>query len=300
MPLGLIICCWLARDNRMLSNLFVIPLGCHFIDLVGAIGVTRIFLVQGSACKFAPVQARRLLRGVVSEADGDELLAVRRAKIKAVWRRLSAEGLLLQVHDCDDGFDHGGMHVRERILFFPRIFGTAAREVGHVEGGGMLRVRAAEDVDIGVVAELVRHFAADVGEIGYSAVVHKGVAAKDKGVAVDLSHDAAARGADMGKEAVGFGIGAEAAEVEVVHGWGLGLVEGWPGAFDIFDVVFGGLGVPGYPKTVHVQEAVTHLHEWVSRVLEVGFLAVGKQVGEIVLRALFGDGIGRVEEYIRE
>ena len=164
----------------------------------------------------------------------------------------------------------------------------------------MLRVRAAEDVGVGVVAELVGHVAADVGEVGYGAVVHKGVAAKDKRVAVDLSHDAAARGADVGKEAVGLGIGVEAAEVEVVDGWGLGLVEGWPGAVDVFDVVFGGLGVPGYTETVHVKEAVAHLYEWVSRLLEVGFLAVGKQLGEIVLRALFRDGVGRVEEHVGE
>ena len=192
------------------------------------------------------------------------------------------------------------MHLCKGVFFFPRSFGTAAREMGHVEGGGVLRVRAAEDVGIGVVAKLVGHVATDVSEVRYGAIVHKGMAAKDKGVAVDLSHDAAARGADVGKEAIGLGIGAEAAEVEVIDGWGLGFVEGWPGAVDVFDVVFGGLGVPGYPETVHVKEAVTHLHEWVSRVVEVGFRAVGKQLGEIVLRALFRDGVSRVEEHVGE
>ena len=164
----------------------------------------------------------------------------------------------------------------------------------------MLRVRTAEDVNIGVIAKFVGHIPANIGEVGYGAVVHKGVAAKDKGVAIDWSYDASARGADVSKEAVGLGIGAEAAEVEIVDGWGLGLVEGWPGAVDVFNVVFGGFGVPGYPETVHVKEAIAHLHEWVSRVLEVGFLAVGKQLGEIVLRALFRDGVGRVDEHVGE
>ena len=95
MPLGFVIGRRLARDNCMLSNLLIVPLSRLFIDLLGAIGVTRIFLIQGAARKFAPVQARRLLRGMVAEANGDELLAVRRAKVEAVWRGLGAEGLLL-------------------------------------------------------------------------------------------------------------------------------------------------------------------------------------------------------------
>ena len=48
--------------------------------------------------------------------------------------------------------------------------------------------------------------------------MHKGVAAEDERVAIDLGDSAATCGANVGKETVGFGIGAEALEVKVVDG----------------------------------------------------------------------------------
>ena len=90
----------------------------------------------------------------------------------------------------------------------------------------MLAVGGAEDVAVGVEGHEVGRFAADGGEVGNDAVVHEDVAAEDEGVGVYLGDGAAAAGADVCEEAVGFGVFAEGAEVEVVDGRGLGLVEG--------------------------------------------------------------------------
>jgi len=74
--------------------------------------------------------------------------------------------------------------------------------------------------------------------------VHEDVAAKDKGMRVYLRYDAAAGGTDVGEHTVGFGVVAERLEVEVVDGWGLGFVEGRPGAIDVLDVRGGSFCVP--------------------------------------------------------
>ena len=144
---------------------------------------------------------------MVAKADGNELVAIRGAEVEAVGRFFVAKGLLLKFHDCDDGFDHRFVHLFEGVCFLPGVLGAAVGEVGDVEGRGVLGVGAAEDVAVGVVAEEIGHVAADVGEVRDGAVVHEGVAAEDEGVAVDLSDDAAAGGADVGKEAVCLGVG---------------------------------------------------------------------------------------------
>jgi hypothetical protein len=66
--------------------------------------------------------------------------------------------------------------------------------------------------------------------------VHEDVAAEDKGVAVDLGYDGSAGGADVGEDALGFGVVAEGSEVEVVDGWRLGFVEGRAGASNVLNV----------------------------------------------------------------
>lgn len=83
----------------------------------------------------------------------------------------------------------------------------------------MLGVGAAQDVAVRIVAQQVRHVAADVVEVGDGAVVHEDVAVEDEGVAVDLGHDAATGRADVGEQAVGFRVTAEVAEVEIADGW---------------------------------------------------------------------------------
>jgi hypothetical protein len=89
----------------------------------------------------------------------------------------------------------------------------------------VLRVGGSEDVAVGVEGEEVCQVAADGGEVGDDAVVHEDVAAEDEGVRVYLCHDAAAACADVGKDAVCFGVFAERLEVEVIDGWAGGFVE---------------------------------------------------------------------------
>ena len=262
--------------------------------------MARELLIERTAGKLAPVQARRLLRRMIAKANRNELLAVRSAEVKAIGRRLIAERLLLQAHDREHGLDHGLVHLGEGILLFPRVSLAATGQIGDVERRGVLGVGAAQHVGVGVVAEQVRHVAADVRKVGDGAIVHKGVPAKDEGVAVDLRDDAAARRADVREQAVRLRVGAQAAEVEVVDGRRLGFVEGRAGAVDALDVVGRGLGVPGHAEAVHVEEAVAHLHERVRRVLELGFFAVGEELGEVVFRALLGDGVGRVDQHVGE
>ena len=192
------------------------------------------------------------------------------------------------------------MHLLERVLFLPGVFGAAVGEVGDVEGRSMLGVGAAKNVDIGIVAEEVGHVTTNIGEVGDGAVVHEGMAAKDERVAVDLGDDAATCGTNVGEETVGLGIGTKALEVEVVDGWRLRLVERRACAGDVFDVVFRCLSIPSDSEPIHVQEAVPHLHERVGRVLELGLLAMRKELWEVMFRALLRDGVGRIEEYVGE
>lgn len=120
---------------------------------------------------------------------------------------------------------------------------------------------------------------------------------------------------DMGKDTFGLCIGTEGAEIEVV-GWRLlGLVHGGSRALDRGHVVLSSICVPlntyqllvygleigrqsySNSKTVHVQQTVTHLKKLVG-VIELCFFSMRKKFGKIMLRALLGDSIGRVQEHI--
>ena len=121
--------------------------------------------------------------------------------------------------------------------------------------------------------------------------MHEDVATEDERVAVDLRDDAATGSTDMSKEAMRLGVVAEAAEVEVANRWGLGFIQGRPFAVDVFNVVLGGVGVPGNSQAVHVEETVAHLEESILGVVELSFLSTGEKPGEVVFRALLGDGV---------
>ena len=181
---------------------------------------------------------------MVPKADGDHLLAVRGAQIETVGRGLLAQLLLLELHDLYDGLLHRIQHVRDRILFLPRIFGALVSEVGHVQGRRMLRVRAAQNVGVGVETEQVGHIAADAGEIGDGTVMHEDVATEDEGVAVDLCHDATTGCADMGEHAVGLGVVADVAEIEIINRWSLRLVQSGSMTLHALDIILSGRSVP--------------------------------------------------------
>ena len=119
------------------------------------------------------------------------------------------------------------------------------REIRHVQCGGVLAVGRTLDVTIGTEGHQISHFATDGGEVRYHAVVHEGVAAEDEGVGVDLRDGGTAAGSDVCEDAVGFGVFAEGAEVEVVDGRGLGFVEGGTGTGCVFRVGACCGGVPG-------------------------------------------------------
>jgi len=66
--------------------------------------------------------------------------------------------------------------------------------------------------------------------------VHEDVAAEYEGVAVHLRYDGPACGADVGEDALRFRVVAQGFEVEVVDGWGLGLVQCGAGACDVLNI----------------------------------------------------------------
>ena len=123
--------------------------------------------------------------------------------------------LLLEFHDLNQGLVHRRQHLGQRVLFIPGILVAVISEIRQHQRSRVFGVGAAEDIAVGVEAEEVGHVATDIGEIGDGAVVHEDVAAEDERVAVDLRHDAAAGGADVGEQAVGFGVAAQVPEVEV-------------------------------------------------------------------------------------
>jgi hypothetical protein len=74
--------------------------------------------------------------------------------------------------------------------------------------------------------------------------VHEDVAAKDEGVAVDLGYDGPGGGTNVSEDAMGFSVGAEGFEVEVVNGWRLRFVKCWTGTGYALNVGGCGLSVP--------------------------------------------------------
>lgn len=130
--------------------------------------------------------------------------------------------------------------------------------------------------------------------------MHEDVAAEDEGVAIDLGDDAAARGTDMSEKAVRLGVSAEVSEVEIAVGRGLRFVKSRALALDLADVVLSRFGVPGYAETLHVEKTVAHLEERIFGIVQLFLFAVGKELGEVMLRALLGDGIGGVNKNIRQ
>ena len=267
----------------MLANLLAVSFRHGLVHHVGAVRGTRELLVQRAACKLAPIETRGLLAGVVAEAGGDHLLAVRGAEIETVGGLSVAQVLLLEFHDLHNGLVEGLEHVGDGILLFPRILLPALCKIGDVQSGGVLRVGATQHVAVGVVAEQIGHVAADVVEVGDGAVVHEDVASKDKGMRVHLSHDAARCGADVGEQTIGFSVTAEIAEIEIADRRRLRLVQSRSLTLDALDVAFGSAGIEGHTKAVHVQQAVAHLEQSIFGIIELVFFSVGQKLGEVVL-----------------
>ena len=206
---------------------------------------------------------------MVAEAYGDQLLAVGGTEVETVGGGFAAELLLLKFHDLYDGLVHRVQHRFDWVFFLPSILCATVGKIGDVQGGGVLGVSATQDIAVGVETEQVCHVAADIEEVGDGAVVHEDVAAEDERVTVGLVHNAATGCSDVGKKAMGFGIAAKVAEVEIADWWGLGLVQGWSCTFHILDVIVSSVGVPCYPKAVHVEKTITHLEESVFGVVEL-------------------------------
>ena len=61
MPFFIVVSGRLARYNGVLADLVVLTLRGPFVDLVGAVRMTGVLLVQCPAGKFAPVKTWRLL-----------------------------------------------------------------------------------------------------------------------------------------------------------------------------------------------------------------------------------------------
>ena len=153
MPLSLIIGSGLARDDSMLANLLVCALGCCLVNQVGPIGITGIFMIQRSAGELAPIETGRLLRCVVAETSGNHFTAIGSAEVETVGRSLLAQMLLLKFHDLHKGFVHCTQHLTDWILLLPGILCAMFGQIGNVKSCGVLRVRAAQDIAIGVKAE---------------------------------------------------------------------------------------------------------------------------------------------------
>lgn len=227
MPLLLIIRRRLTRHNRVLSNLLPRIQHSFLVNKILAVRVARILRVQHAAGELGPVQAGRLLGGVIAKADCEQLCAVGGTEVKRVGGVGGAEFLVLELEDLHDGLLHSGEHSFERVRLLPGGFVAVIGQVGDVERCGMLRVGGTKDVAVGVEREEVGQVTSDGGEVGDHAVVHEDMAAEDEGMRVHLSHNATAACSDVGKNAVGFGVLAQGLEVEVIDGRALGLVQCW-------------------------------------------------------------------------
>lgn len=225
--------------------------------------MTGEFLVQRPASEFTPVQTGGLLCGVVPEANGKHLFPVCRAEVETVRGGLFAQLFLLKLHDLDYGLFHRTEHLRNGIRLLPSVFSASLGEIGDIKRGRVLGIGASENVAVCIVTEHVGHIASNVCEIRDGAVVHKDMAAKDEGVAVDLGDDAATSRPDVGKDTVGLRVAAETLEVEIVEGRGLRLVKSRPWTVHFLYVALRCGGIPGYPEAVHVEETIPHLEEFV-------------------------------------
>lgn len=60
--------------------------------------------------------------------------------------------------------------------------------------------------------------------------------AKDERVRIYLGDNAATAGADVGEDAIRFGVGAERVEIEIVDRWALGFIERGTTSLDMLHV----------------------------------------------------------------
>lgn len=235
-PLFLLIRRRFRRDNRVLPNTLTLYQSGLVIHDIFAIGITGVLCVQRAARELRPVQTGWLLSRVVAEADSDHLGTICGAEVERIRRVGCAQLLVLEEQNLGDSFAHRGVHVLQWVLLLPAVLAAVVGQVRHVERGSVLGVRGAENIAVGVEGHKVSHIAADGGEVRNDAVMHEDVAPEDERVRVDGCDDAAAGSADVGEDAVGFGVVAERLEVEVVDGRRLGFVEGWARASDVLDV----------------------------------------------------------------
>ena len=140
----------------------------------------------------------------------------------------------------------------------------------------MLGIGAAEDIAKCVIAQQGCHIAPDRRKVGDDAVVHEDVAAEYEGVAVDLGHYTSTGCTDVGKETECFGVAAETAEVEVVDGRMLGLIQSWSWTIHTLQIVPSCSGIPGNSEPIHVEKAVAHPEELVWGIVELVLLSMRK------------------------
>lgn len=217
-PLFLIVCRRLARDDCMFANSLVLSPDGLLIDQLFRVWVAGVLHVKCTTSEFGPVERRRLLGSMVAETNGDHLATVCRTEVERVGFLRVAALELLELHDLNNGLAHCSKHRGEGIGLLPGFPCTMVCQVGHVQGGRMLAVGRAKDVAICIKGHQVCHIPTNRGEIGDHAIVHESMSTKDKGVGIHLGHSTAAACSDVRQYAVGLGIFAKGPEVEVVYG----------------------------------------------------------------------------------
>lgn len=279
-----LVCAWFTGDDDMFA---VLGGGFDGVGICRAGRKIGILTIQGDTGFGGPVQRRRLLDGVITQADGDHLAAVGTADIEGTGLHvLSPEDFLLQVNDGVESGDEGIQHLDGGVLSLPTVRAAASRfcQVRHVQCGEVLRVGGALDVLIGRLFNQVEHGPADVGEVGDQAVVHDGVAAKHERMVVDGGDRRARGGADVREQRRRRRVAADAVEVGVVVGRLAVLVHGRPCACDRFDKVASCRRVPHHPEPVDVEEPVAQRYLLRRRLLA---WRVGEELGQVVVVHLF-------------
>lgn len=210
----------LAGNDDMRSMLFCLLQVPEPVVFSVLVGVPRKLAIQRHAGCGGEIQRWRMLRCVIAEADGEQLLAVRDRKVQA--RRLKllrCDDLLLHVEHHRDSSLQRMLDLSERMRVLPRLRALVLLQTREEQRSEVLRVRGALDDVQRLLRERVHDEPLDLSKVRDDAVVHERPSPERKWMAVVVrNRSLATRRTYVGKDGERLGACADGLEDRVRQG----------------------------------------------------------------------------------
>ena len=255
------------------------------LGIILAVGVTGVLAIQGHARSGRPIERWGIFNLVIAESKGYHLSPICACHIETVgFRFLETEDPLLKTDNGLDRRGEGFLHLRDRILCFPRggpLDPTVLRQEGHVQRRHVLRVRSTAYMFKDILLKEGQQITLDVTKVRDDSIVHYCMSAKDEGMVIDFGDRGCSRCSYVSKAGRRRGIGTYAVEVVVVRRRLAVLVHRRSESFS-FVKVLSGHGIPHNAKPIIVVESVPHV-DLGFRLLDRTIRKMGNEFRKIVI-----------------